>query len=100
MLNAIGAFCFGLVIGWITYRTLRRKEGASVSDIASIIGAVGGGGVTALFGIQQFFPFYCIGLAAGFFGYFIIGLIIGKGTADSWMMESGTSGSSWMEEKK
>jgi hypothetical protein len=31
------ALCFGLVIGWITYRTLRRKEGsAALSDIAGV----------------------------------------------------------------
>ena len=38
-----GALCFGLVIGWVTYRTLRRKEGSNaLSDIATVIGAVGG----------------------------------------------------------
>jgi hypothetical protein len=29
-----GAICFGAVVGWVTYRTLRRKEGAVLlSDI-------------------------------------------------------------------
>lgn len=96
MIN-IGAVCFGLVVGWITYRTLRRKEGgAAVSDIAAVIGAIGGAGVTGLFDAQELFSSYCIGLAVGFFGYFIVGIIIGKGKADSWMMDADTSGSSWM----
>jgi hypothetical protein len=46
----VGAACFGLVVGWITYRTLRRREGAVLlSDIATVIGVVGGGVVTGLF---------------------------------------------------
>jgi len=84
----IGAICFGLVIGWITYRTLRRKEGnAALSDIAAVIGAVGGAGITTLFGAKDLFASYCIGLAIGFFLYFIIGLIIDKGSAGGWMID-------------
>jgi uncharacterized membrane protein YeaQ/YmgE (transglycosylase-associated protein family) len=65
--SAIGAVCFGLVVGWVTYRTLRRaKEGAAISDIASVIGAVGGTTVTGLFKDMQF-GWYAIGFAAGFF---------------------------------
>ena len=100
----IGAICFGLVIGWITYRTLRRKEGnAALSDIASVIGAVGGATITTLFTSKEVFGYYCVGLAVGFFAYFIIGLFIGKGNADSWMLDQDSSGSSWMgrnEDKK
>jgi uncharacterized membrane protein YeaQ/YmgE (transglycosylase-associated protein family) len=93
----IGAFCFGLVIGWITYRTLRRKEGgAALSDIAAVIGAIGGAGVTALFDSGELFGSYCIGLAIGFFAYFIVGLVVGKGNSDSWMMGKEPPGGSWM----
>ena len=84
MIN-VGALCFGLVIGWVTYRTLRRKDGTALSDIATVIGAVGGAAVTSLFA-DDLFSSYCIGLAIGFFGYFIVGLIIGKGDVGSWMM--------------
>jgi uncharacterized membrane protein YeaQ/YmgE (transglycosylase-associated protein family) len=87
-----GAICFGLVIGWITFRTLRRKEGTALSDIASVIGAVGGAGVTTIFGDKSLFFAYCIGLAIGFFAYFIVGLIAGKGNVDSWMMSEDSSG--------
>lgn len=77
-----GAFCFGLVIGWITYRTLRRQAGgAAVSDIAAVIGAVGGATVVGLFQ-DAMFEVYSIGLAIGFFAYFIVGLIV----ENDWMI--------------
>jgi len=83
----IGAICFGLVVGWITYRTLRRREGvAALSDIATIIGAVGGGAVLALFDDEGLFGAYSIGLAIGFFAYFVVGLFVyGKESAGHWM---------------
>ncbi len=66
----IGALLFGVVVGWITYRTLARKAGAAqVSDIAAVIAAVGGGAVTGLFGERGLFGMYAIGLAVGFFAY-------------------------------
>jgi uncharacterized membrane protein YeaQ/YmgE (transglycosylase-associated protein family) len=71
--EVIGALCFGLVIGWVTYRTLRRTgETVAVSNIATVIGAVGGAAVTALF-TKELFAWYCIGLAIGFFMYLILG---------------------------
>jgi len=70
----IGALCFGLVIGWITYRTLRRsKESVALSDIAAVIGAVGGAAITGLFESESSFAAYSIGLAAGFFLYLLLG---------------------------
>jgi uncharacterized membrane protein YeaQ/YmgE (transglycosylase-associated protein family) len=82
-----GALCFGLVIGWVTYRTLRRREGAAaLSDIATVIGAVGGAAVTTLFDDDRLFGAYSIGLAIGFFAYFVIGLKVwGKDSAGTWM---------------
>lgn len=86
----IGAICFGLVIGWITYRTLRRKDGnAAISDIAAVIAAIGGAAITTLFSGAELFSAYCIGLAIGFFGYFVVALIVEKGDANSWMMDKG-----------
>ena len=90
-----GPFCFGLVIGWVTYRTLRRKADAvALGDIAAVLGAVGGATIVALFK-DGAFDSYCVGLSAGFFGYFIIGLILGGnkdpntsgGAANMWMKE-------------
>ena len=77
----IGAVCFGLVIGWITYRTLRRTgETVALSNIATVIGAVGGGAVTAQFDTPTIFSWYCIGLAVGFFLYLILGSTVFKDT--------------------
>lgn len=86
-LARIGAACFGLVVGWITYRTLRRKEGAAaLSDLATVIGAVGGAAVTALFDDQDLFGAYSIGLAVGFFSYFVVAVALyGKDSANQFM---------------
>lgn len=83
----IGSLCFGFVIGWITYRTLRRKEGTTMlSDIATVIGAVGGASITAIFKSEAMFGAYSVGLAVGFFGYFVVGLIVyGKDSVKPWM---------------
>lgn len=75
----IGSLCFGLVVGWVTYRTLRRTgESVALSNIATVIGAVGGASVTGLFGKEEIFATYSIGLAAGFFLYLILGNTVFK----------------------
>jgi hypothetical protein len=62
----IGALCFRLVVGWVTYRTLaRRPDGVSLSDIATVIGAVGGAAVVTIFNDKGLFGIYSIGLAVG-----------------------------------
>jgi hypothetical protein len=69
-----GALCFGVVLGWIVYRTLRRtSDKVGLSDLATVLGAVGGGVVTGIFDTPELFGWYSIGLAAGFFGYLILG---------------------------
>ena len=72
-----GSFWFGVVIGYITYRTLRHKATTGMGDIASVIGAVGGGAVLKLFpsGTDSF-DSYAFGLAVGFFVYLGISLVI------------------------
>ena len=66
----VGALCFGIVIGWVTYRALRFATNKGLSDIATVIGAVGGAAVTALFPKETgSFGAYCIGLFIGFFAY-------------------------------
>jgi hypothetical protein len=73
LLELAGAVCFGMVIGFVTYRTLRRThEPVSLSNLATVIGAVGGAAVTALFQSSQMFGAYCVGLAVGFFFYLVL----------------------------
>jgi len=79
---SIGPFAFGLVVGWVTYRTLRHREGStSLSDIATVIGAVGGAAVTTLFQNEITFAWYSVGLAVGFFLFYVLGILIGTPTA-------------------
>ncbi|GAA3561589.1 hypothetical protein GCM10022419_047780 [Nonomuraea rosea] len=76
----LGAICFGLVIGWITYGMLRRREGAAgVTDLAAVLAAVGGGAVTAL-AAPEVFGGYAVGLAVGFFGYLVAATLLPDST--------------------
>jgi len=72
--NEWGALCFGTVIGWFLYFVNRyRRSEASFTDITTVIGAIGGAAVTALFSRDgTLFGAYGIGLAVGFFSYFLI----------------------------
>jgi hypothetical protein len=74
-----GALGFGLVIGWFLYFVNRyRTAEASFSDITTILGAVGGGAVTSLFGegSAALFGAYGVGLAIGFFSYFLVLVVL------------------------
>ena len=88
-MDKAGAICFGFVIGWITYRTLRRRDGAAaLSDISTVIAAVGGAAVITLFPVKgvDLFAYYSVSLAAGFFSYLIVNLVVyGKGDTGTWM---------------
>jgi hypothetical protein len=68
-----GAFAFGAVIGWFTYVVNRYRAEVKIADVATIIGALGGAAVLTLFPEETtLFAAYGLGLAAGFFGYFVI----------------------------
>lgn len=71
MTLTIGMICFGLLIGFITYRTLvRTTDNASINDLTAVIAAVGGGAVTAIVRPQtSLFGWYAIGLLVGFITY-------------------------------
>jgi len=89
-----GAFCFGAVIGWVTYYTMRYSPTHALSDIAVVIGAVGGAAVLALFPAQgPLFASYGIGLAAGFFVY--VGILI-----ITTLLSAGPAGLANQQEKK
>lgn len=71
MTLTIGMVCFGVMIGFITYRTLvRTTENASINDLTAVIAAIGGGAVTAIVRpLTNLFGWYAIGLLAGFVLY-------------------------------
>jgi hypothetical protein len=72
MIISIGAVCFGIVIGYVTYRSLARSgPTSSVSDIAAVVGAVGGAAITSIFDPvnSDAFGYYAIGLLAGMILY-------------------------------
>jgi hypothetical protein len=74
----LGAASFGLVIGWFIYYVNRyRKDDVQLGDIVTLIGAIGGAAVLALFDAKSdLFGAYGIGLAIGFFGYFTALLLL------------------------
>lgn len=81
LVERAGAVCFGLVIGYLTYRTLiRTKDKPKISDLAAVLAAIGGGAVTSLFDPStELFAFYSIGLLIGMVVYFIgYGVLNGK----------------------
>jgi hypothetical protein len=80
-----GAICFGAVIGWVTYRTLRRTTNVGLSDIGAVVGAVGGGAVLGIFERGDSFGWYAIGLFGGFFGYLLLSLAINRKETVTWM---------------
>lgn len=90
-----GPFCFGLVIGWVTYRTLRRKtDTVAIGDIASVIGAIGGAAVVAIFK-NAAFDAYCVGMAVGFFAYLGVGSLLDRKAATATNPDPNQIGS-WM----
>lgn len=68
-----GALAFGLLIGWYVYYINRyRKADVQLSDIVTLIGILGGAAITSLFGPSTIqFAGYAIGLAIGFFAYYL-----------------------------
>jgi hypothetical protein len=79
MVVSIGAVCFGIVVGYVTYRTLVRSDTTSISDLAAVIAAIGGGVVTQLFGDDgtDTFGWYSIGLLAGMALFLVLRLATG-----------------------
>ena len=73
-----GAGAFGAVIGWYIYYINRhRREDVTATDLVTLIGIIGGTAVLALFPAHSdLFGAYGIGLAIGFFGYFVVMAIL------------------------
>lgn len=73
-LQLAGAACFGALIGWYVYYINRhRRDDVQLSDLVTLLGVIGGTAVLALFPARSaLFGAYGVGLAAGFFGYFLV----------------------------
>lgn len=78
LIQLLGAAGLGFVIGWYVYYINRyRRSDVQLSDLLTLIGAIGGGATTALFAAKtDLFGAYGIGLFAGFFSYFVVLLIL------------------------
>jgi hypothetical protein len=78
LIQLLGAGGLGFVIGWYVYYINRyRKSDVQISDLLTLIGAIGGGATTALFPAKtDLFGAYGIGLFAGFFSYFLVLIIL------------------------
>ena|SRR5829696_7661733 len=91
-LQLIGAGGFGAVVGWYVYYINRwRKDDVQLSDIVTLLGAIGGAAVLALFPAKSdLFGAYGIGLAAGFFLYFFILVVLvnkAPGFTSAWFLD-------------
>jgi hypothetical protein len=74
VLGQVGAACFGVAVGYITYRTLvRTTDKAAISDLGAVVGVIGGAAVTGVFTPgTSLFAWYSIGLLAGMMLFFVI----------------------------
>lgn len=93
MIQLLGAGAFGAIIGWYVYYVNRYRKGdVQFSDLTTVLGIVGGGGVTQLFGggNAELFGAYGIGLFIGFFAYLLVlvGLVSKSQNFDSdWFLD-------------
>jgi hypothetical protein len=77
-IQLLGAGGFGALVGWYVYYINRyRKSDVQLTDLVTLIGVIGGGAVLALFPSRtDLFGAYGIGLFGGFFGYFLVLVIL------------------------
>jgi len=84
LLQLLGAGCFGAVIGWYLFFLNRYRAGdVALGDLVTVVGAIGGGAILALFPAKSdLFGAYGIGLALGFFGYFgVLALLVARSSS-------------------
>lgn len=77
-IQLLGAGGFGALIGWYVYYINRYRKGdVQLSDLVTLIGILGGGAILALFPARtDLFGAYGIGLFCGFFGYFLVLILL------------------------
>jgi hypothetical protein len=83
-LELLGAGAFGVVVGWLLYFLNRYRDGeVTLNDLVTVIGAIGGGAVLALFEAgSELFGAYGLGLFAGFFAYLGTLMLLVRGSDD------------------
>jgi len=88
VLQLFGAGGFGALIGWLVYYTNRYRRGeVQFTDLVSLVGVIGGGAVLTLFPAKtDLFGAYGIGLFAGFFGYFLV-LVLMVGRSSNFTLD-------------
>lgn len=74
LIQILGAVGFGALVGWYVYMINRyRKSEVQLTDLVTLVGVIGGATILAIFPAStDLFGAYGIGLAIGFFGYFIV----------------------------
>ena len=83
----LGAGGFGAVVGWFLYYVNRYRSDVQLADVATLVGAIGGAAILTLFPAKtDLFGAYGIGLAVGFFGYFVV-LLVMVGMSDKFAVE-------------
>lgn len=77
-IQILGAIGFGALIGWYVYYINRyRRTEVQLTDLVALVGVLGGGTLLTLFPTStDLFGAYGIGLAIGFFGYFLVLLVL------------------------
>lgn len=97
-----GAGCFGVVVGWFLYFLNRYRSDVKFTDLAGLVAAVGAGAVLTLFPAKtDLFAAYAVGLAAGFFAYFVVLIVmvaISKQSTVQWFIDP-PSGNRPMEQR-
>ncbi len=91
-LQIFGAIGFGTIIGWLVYYINRYRTGdVQFSDLATVIGIIGGGAILTLFPEgTDLFGGYGIGLFIGFFSYFLylnVQVRISKNFTVDWFLD-------------
>ena len=78
VVEAIGATCLGIVIGWLLRYFIRRFEKFNAAVFGSIVSIIAGGVVVAFLGADQEARwFYPIGLLVGCVVYSLLGWLAG-----------------------
>jgi len=98
MIQLIGALLFGTIIGWYVYMINRYRKGdVQLGDLAALIGVIGGSAILALFDREGgLFGAYGIGLAIGFFSYFLF-LVLMVYISDNFDIDYKANGSWWRQ---